>query len=445
MVILGLLYVGLGYYYRNSFSVGTRINGVYCTGCSVDEVNKMLTDNYDYPGVYVCLDNSNIKFLIPSDEIDFEYSFDESLSEFLNNQNEWEWPLNLFRKDTQVLIPRVSIDEDKLDGVFNSHDILCEQEAPTVTLSVENGVYVLKDNVMHRPNVELIRGGITQAIYASQSEYIIDDSCYYDEKYTAKQLDDINKYKLIKDMFVPEITYVFGDDYEEIDERVLTSFLICQEDEEQGLIYAWDDEKIISWVDDLADKYDTLGKTREFHTTDGRDIIVEGGIYGNQIDREAEKKYLVEAIHNGVKENREPEYKQKAMYQGLDDIGDTYVEVDMTGQKLYYYQNGELIIDSPVVTGNMMRHMDTPSGTNYVYFKQRNRTLHGANYETFVNYWIAVVGHIGIHDATWRKEFGGDIYMTDGSHGCINTPMDNVSKLYDLIELGTPVVMYYNE
>ena len=87
--------------------------------------------------------------------------------------------------------------------------------------------------------------------------------------------------------------------------------------------------------------------------------------------------------------------------------------------------------------------MDTPSGTNYVYYKQKNRTLIGPDYQTFVHFWMAVNGHIGIHDATWRGSFGNDIYKTNGSHGCINTPMDAVSELYDLVEIGTPVIMYY--
>lgn len=77
------------------------------------------------------------------------------------------------------------------------------------------------------------------------------------------------------------------------------------------------------------------------------------------------------------------------------------------------------------------------------YFKQKNRVLRGANYATPVKYWMAVDGRIGIHDASWRKEFGGDIYLTDGSHGCINTPLEKVQELYDMVEIGTPVIMFY--
>ena len=75
-------------------------------------------------------------------------------------------------------------------------------------------------------------------------------------------------------------------------------------------------------------------------------------------------------------------------------------------------------------------------------FKQKNRVLRGANYATPVKYWMAVNGHIGIHDATWREEFGGNIYETDGSHGCINTPLEAMAELYEMVDEGTPVIIY---
>ena len=100
-------------------------------------------------------------------------------------------------------------------------------------------------------------------------------------------------------------------------------------------------------------------------------------------------------------------------------------------------------IETPVVTGNTSLRRGTPSGTNFVYNKERNRVLRGADYASPVKFWIPVRGAIGIHDASWRSKDGGEIYKTNGSHGCINTPYDEVSKLYDMVEIGTPCVMFY--
>ena len=167
--------------------------------------------------------------------------------------------------------------------------------------------------------------------------------------------------------------------------------------------------------------------------------------YGTKLDTEAEKEYLVKAL--GEERTQEelhiPAYKQEGFVRGLDDIGDTYIEVDMTGQHMYYYVDGELKLDTDVVTGNTGRRMGTPEGINYVYNKQRNRVLRGADYATPVKYWMPVKGAVGIHDAGWRKEFGGEIYKRNGSHGCINTPPDIMAELYDMVEIGTPVIMFY--
>ena len=138
-----------------------------------------------------------------------------------------------------------------------------------------------------------------------------------------------------------------------------------------------------------------------------------------------------------------PAYLQEGFCRGLDDLGDTYIEVDMGQQRMYYYQEGECLISVDVVTGNARRGWDTPEGINYVYNKQKNRILRGEDYATPVKFWMPVVGNVGIHDADWRKEFGGEIYKTNGSHGCINTPPKVMTQLYELVEMGTPVVMFY--
>jgi lipoprotein-anchoring transpeptidase ErfK/SrfK len=95
------------------------------------------------------------------------------------------------------------------------------------------------------------------------------------------------------------------------------------------------------------------------------------------------------------------------------------------------------------VTGNTSLGRGTPQKVCYVYYKQRNRVLRGEDYETPVSYWMAVYGNIGIHDASWRSKFGGSIYKSSGSHGCINTPTNIVSQMYDMVEVGTPVIIFY--
>lgn len=114
-----------------------------------------------------------------------------------------------------------------------------------------------------------------------------------------------------------------------------------------------------------------------------------------------------------------------------------YIDVSISEQRLNYYEYGKLVLSSDIVTGV---NNGTPTGNYRVLNKARNVTLKGANYTSFVNYWLAFIGHsYGIHDASWRTNFGGSIYKYNGSHGCINMPYTNASKLYNMVDIGTPV------
>ena len=118
----------------------------------------------------------------------------------------------------------------------------------------------------------------------------------------------------------------------------------------------------------------------------------------------------------------------------------TYIIVSIGDQWLTYYQLGKIVLETPVVTG---KNGNTPYGSYYVNNKARGVTLKGPEddpYESFVYYWIPFIGSsVGMHDATWRWRFGGDIYTYDPSHGCVNMPLDKAEDLYYMVEIGTPV------
>lgn len=123
-------------------------------------------------------------------------------------------------------------------------------------------------------------------------------------------------------------------------------------------------------------------------------------------------------------------------------VGDTYIEIDISEQHLWYIVNNQVYVSTPVVTGNYNSN-DTPKGTYYINNKARSVSLVGADYVSYVEYWMAFIGSsYGIHDASWRSKFGGDIYKGDGSHGCVNTPYDAVKKIYNHVDVGTPVVIH---
>lgn len=205
-------------------------------------------------------------------------------------------------------------------------------------------------------------------------------------------------------------------------------------------------DAIYEYVYQLAEKYDTVEKPREFVTHSGSTISVEGGYYGWLIDQEAEATQLLEAIENGTQGIRYAAFAQTAVSWENSDLGDTYVEIDLGGQHVWMYEDGEEIVSTDCVSGTMSKSdCVTPAGTYTLYYKESPSVLKGENneYETEVKYWMPFNGGIGLHDATWRSSFGGEIYKNSGSHGCINLPLKAAEEIYEHVYDGIPIICYY--
>lgn len=452
LILLSLfaMYLGLSKYYSDGFSYGTWINGIYCTGKSINEINDELLKKYEYEGLTIVMSDGK-SYTISSDEVHLSFSFEESLELYQEKQNPYLWIDNLKASARDNTIqPVIEYDRELFEEKLKSYGITDGKNTDDREVRIlkgDNGYYLVNERE-HAFDGAMAKKLIYSAFENLKPEIDLEAAgCYKDLPLTKDMEDTIALWNKISEYQDCKIIYQLGEKQIPISQGISADFLLLDNNgnfvlDENGNLCT-DEEKVFAFVDELADKYDTVGSTRLFHATRGEVISVKGGTYGNKIDREAEKEYLLNAFLGKKSELHTPEYIQTAQKQGLDDIGDTYIEVDMTDQKLYYYEKGQLVIETSVVTGNTSLKRGTPCGTNYVYAKQKNRILRGADYETFVKYWIPVKGAIGIHDSSWRSEYGGQIYKSNGSHGCINTPLDEVAKLYDMVEIGTPCVMFY--
>lgn len=452
IILLSLIsmYLGLAYYYADGFSYNTWINGIYCTGKSVNEVNDELLKQYDYAGLTIT-DSDGKSYTIPAEAVNLTFDFNEVLELYLEKQNPVLWIDNLLGEAGEKrLEPKMVYDKEAYDKIVKGFSFMhgkADEERIVKVLKGEQGYYLV-DERTHVLNQQKTREQIKEAFESFTDTLDLEGAgCYEDLVLTPEMKEELALWEKLSAYQDCGIVYRFGDETYAVDAKVVCDFI--KTDEEGNFLYdEWgnlctDEEKVYAFVDRLADEYDTVGKARQFHATRGEIVTVEGGIYGNKIDRKAEKEYLLEAFLDKRREEHEPVYEQMALKQGKDDIGDTYIEVDMTEQMMYFYENGEQKIATPVVTGNTGLRRGTPQGTNYVYSKERNRVLRGPGYASPVKYWMPVKGGVGIHDSSWRSKYGGTIYKTDGSHGCINTPLDEVVKLYDMVEIGTPCVMFY--
>lgn len=444
-----IAYIGLAVYYRNAFEYGTWINNIYCTGKSIGEVNAELSGQFAYDGITI-YDKEQNEYRIMAQDIDYQYDFEEALKLYLNRQNAWLWVDSFWRVRQDKIDPVIVYDEDKLEACFATLPFLEQGDTKEreITIIKTAGGYELINERCEVLNIEKAKLAVKEAISKSEESLSLPEAgCYYDMELTDEMQETLHEWELIENFQDCHIIYQMGDELIPVDAAIVCDWILLKEDGSPALdgdgALQLKEEAIPEFIAWLAQEYDTVGTARTFQTTKRGVITVEGGIYGNRLDQKTEIAYLTEAFARKADEVHIPAYLQTAAKQGKDDIGSTYIEIDMTEQTMYYYLNGILQIETPVVTGNTSRRMGTPAGVNYVYAKQTNRILRGEGYASHVNFWMPVKGNIGIHDASWRGKFGGTIYQTNGSHGCINTPYDAMSRMYEMVEVGTPVVMYY--
>lgn len=443
-------------YYQNVFPMGVWINGIYCTGMTPQEVAARL--DADAEGDFKSVNIHTLDGLVHTIQLD-AYGVSASYApvvEKLYHQNRgYSWLAHFAGSADYQVAPEYCYDLALMKERLGELDWLNERlYNPANSVSIVKSAaagYILvdetKDLLLKENAVELICEGIVNELTdIDLSAEENKKQCYQSIPYTDEMKDTLAKWEGVRDFQGFQMTYLFGDRQEVIDENVVCDWIAL--DENGSIVYDEDNQPVLDtsliqeYVEYLSATYDTVGVEREFQATSGKRVTVAGGNYGNAIDTEEEYAFLLNAFLNGESGTRVPKYRTEVWEKGADDIGDTYVEVDMGEQHMYYYKDGALMIDTPVVTGNHARGWDTPAKVCHVYFKQQNRVLRGRNYATPVKYWMAVDGNIGIHDATWRKEFGGDIYLTDGSHGCINTPLEIMSELYEIVEKGTPVILF---
>lgn len=192
-------------------------------------------------------------------------------------------------------------------------------------------------------------------------------------------------------------------------------------------------------ISEVAKSYSTVGINRKFVTNSGETVEIDGGTWGSYIDETAELDYLISAFSIGDSlENREPIYKAQR-----EEIGGSYIEVSLSDQYVWVYEDGEVIMETPCVTGDDNKKYNTPDGMYYISECINGKYLRGADYKTWVNKWMRLTNSgIGLHDAYWRSSFGGSIYKYNGSHGCINLPKSFAYDLYELAYTGMPVILY---
>lgn len=241
--------------------------------------------------------------------------------------------------------------------------------------------------------------------------------------------------------FEVERKNVYGE--EQLNKSAIQKWLTVSEDGKRVQI---DEDKVEDYVNEVARIYSVKEPTTaQFVTASGDHVEVEAPITDESVDTQALKKDILNAIQEGATGQRKAPYRQtRTGEQGTTDLGGTYVEVDLDKQHLYLYVNGKKKAEGDICSGSVADGCATPAGLYTIKTKDYDRYLVGVGYRDWVHYFMSFNGGIGLHDSTWREadEYGGDVYLESGSHGCINMPLELVKTVDEYIDVGDYVILY---
>lgn len=452
LVALAVAYGAGAYYYSSHFYRQTTINGIDFSNKTAEEVQEKLTEEVS-TYVLTLQERENMTETIDGKTIDLQLTFDNDFTQMIKEQSAFAWPKCLFAKSSYEVGSAVSYDEEKLSGAL---ELLKACDEVTMITPIDASVgwneteqkYVIDPGVAGtKLNKEAFAAAVSDAVYTLQKTLVLEETdCYAPQNMTEDDERLVKATEALNRAATAVITYEINGTQEVCDGSVIHTWLSLDENYEMQV----NAELARAWIDTLGDKYNTYGTTRSFTTHDGSTVSITQGDYGWRMNRADTTEELVAAVREGGSQQKEILWLQTANAFGADDWGSTYVEVDMTNQHVYFYKNGELIVDSDCVTGKMTSERMTPAGIYSLKYKEKDRTLRGQQqadgsyeYESFVNFWMPFNGGVGMHDATWRSSFGGSIYINSGSHGCVNLPYSKAKAIYENIETGTPIICYY--
>lgn len=433
--------------YKTCFLPGTIVDGMDVTGKTASEVEDAIMEQLK--GYTLTINGrEDLSESITGESVGLYAEFDDTLDKAIASQKPMDWGKYRFGKavnevNTDALL-RYSDDmlNEALEGLscMDEENMREPEDAKISDYDSATGSYsIIKEDEGTELQEDKVKEAVATAIMSlAESVDLEEQGCYLAPSVTSEDealktaCETMNKYVGAK------ITYKFGDKAETLNGNEIHNWLTVN-----GTSVSVSESKAAEYVKNLASTCNTAYKPKTLKTSYGKTVTITTGNYGWKIDQAKETVALVSLIKNGEQTSREPEYSQKAASHSGNDYGNTYVEINLTAQHLYFYANGKLLVESDFVSGNAAKGWSTPAGAYSITYKQRNATLKGQGYATPVSYWMPFNGGIGLHDANWRKTFGGTIYKNGGSHGCVNLPPAVAKTIYENISAGDPVLCYH--
>lgn len=427
------------------FPKGTTINGISVSGMTCNEAEKILTEKWNKREIYIVNRKSVVGKL---SKFNFEYEISDKIHDTLNP--------GFFRKNLRKIIPSmrkynilmtIKRTNDDFNNQFEELSIVKNHKFTSKTKNAyvdldDREFKIVREVYGDNLDKDTLKKAILKAISEGDNSFnyiegkynklpsikydskIIKERKAYAEKYLSAKIEMSGSGKTIN------IKPSSLDKMIKVDNR--GNVKVVKSNVKKYL-------KKISW------KFSTVGIKRKLNMPGGK-ISIAGGNYGNQLDIKKTVPILTKAIESR-KDNKFNVVMTNSGFSRNDSVGNSYVEVSIKKQHVWCVNKGKIVLSTNVVTGNIKEGNGTPKGVFSMMYKISPSTLEGQNsdgskYKTKVKYWMPFYADCGFHDAPWRSSFGGNIYKTGGSHGCVNMPPAQAKLLYKYVESGMPVVVH---
>lgn len=433
------------------FVPGTAVNGISIGNLTVEEATEKINQYYTQEYKLELVRKGGTSEFISGADIGYQAQAPAGLQTILDQQNAGGRITGPAAGSLHTLAVSGTFHmealRDKVQGLscVSGDSVKITSDARISGYEAGQDFRIIPEVQGNNVDVEKVVSAVAAALGAGQESLNLNDAgCYVEVKVTSTDAGLQNLCNIMNQCRTMTITYKIGDTREILSGETIVTWLTGAEDGQIGV----NRDSAATYIKTLADSYDTAGRTRVFHTTSGEDKELTGP-YGWKINQAAETDAVIGMIRTGQTQEREPAYSRTAVSRTGPEWGNTYVEIDLAGQHVYMYKDGAVVWDAPCVTGNVSKEYTTPPGLYSLNYKERDRVLRGEKqpdgtyeYESPVSFWMPFNGGIGLHDANWRSKFGGSIYQTNGSHGCVNLPPSKTQALYDMVYTGIPVICH---
>lgn len=442
--------------YKEKFLPNTFVNSIEISGMSVAEAEDTLIRNTEVQDLTL-ITHDGEEAVFPAADFGLRYSVPDGALDEAGEENPYAWIGKLFAPSEYRIDYNLYYDEEALRQLLDSYDWGGDVSQNACIVRQEDGSFKIQEETLGDTfNTDILlnylRGEMSQGVSTITME---DSGCYEEYRAAIKYGDLTQELELYNNYARCTITFDFDDRTKVVTSDMIADWIMTYPDgtvltDEEGKVQ-FDKSGVETFVAQMAAETDTVGKPRQFNSTlDGLIEVPWNGdyssTYGWQINQTDTVAQLIDLMQAGETVTVEPVYSREGFCRKTDDIGDTYIDVDISAQHFWLYKDGQLVMDADFVSGTETNpDRRTPRGVCQILSRNGYTvlgTMEVQGYETPVNFWMPFnwLG-CGFHDLG-RGAYGGSIYMYNGSHGCLNLKYSVAEELYNTVEVGMPVLVH---